>query len=51
MQTQQTNPKKKEPAQLVSIRIPLATHSKLMGKAIESNQTFTQVLLSNLKKL
>jgi hypothetical protein len=51
MQSQQINTKKKEPAQWVSVRIPLATHSKLMGKAIESNQTFTQALLSNLKKL
>jgi hypothetical protein len=48
---QKAEPKNKEPKQWASIRIPISIHSKLTGIAIESNQTFTQALLNNLKKL
>jgi hypothetical protein len=44
---------KRKPTQFVAVRMPIQMHSKLMGKAIESNQTFTQTLLNsiNLKNL
>jgi len=44
---------KPKPSHRVTVRIPIQIHSKLIGKSIETNQTFTQTLLNsiNLKKL